>query len=248
MATCKDPGADAPSLTDCGPLLNQTDNALHNRLKASRQASGRYNIFTHNQSRSFSMPTPYQDDIDLEGQRLAPTATAPERGLPRSSASESKETAPPRPETGESSAELHPSDHEGQELPGTMTQGALRQRNTARDQVSDATVVPAPETEKPKKQDRTFFKHLTPKEPFTVRNQIRRTLFGGWINILLLAAPVGIAINYIPAVDRKAVFVVNFIAIVPLASMLSFATEEIALRTGETLGGLLNATFGYVRS
>jgi Ca2+/H+ antiporter len=28
--------------------------------------------------------------------------------------------------------------------------------------------------------------------------------------------------------------------------MLSFATEEIALRTGETLGGLLNATFGYV--
>jgi Ca2+:H+ antiporter len=30
----------------------------------------------------------------------------------------------------------------------------------------------------------------------------------------------------------------------PLAAMLSYATEEIALRTGETLGGLLNATFG----
>jgi len=26
--------------------------------------------------------------------------------------------------------------------------------------------------------------------------------------------------------------------------MLSYATEEIALRVGETLGGLLNATFG----
>lgn len=93
-------------------------------------------------------------------------------------------------------------------------------------------------------KDRTFFKHLVPKEPFTVRNQIQRTLFGSWVNILLVAAPAGIAINYIHSVDRVAVFVVNFIAIIPLAAMLSFATEEIALRTGETLGGLLNATFG----
>lgn len=41
-----------------------------------------------------------------------------------------------------------------------------------------------------------------------------------------------------------AVFVVNFIAIIPLAAMLSYATEEIAMRTGETIGGLLNASFG----
>lgn len=41
---------------------------------------------------------------------------------------------------------------------------------------------------------------------------------------------------------------VNFIAIIPLAGMLSYATEEIALRTGEVLGGLLNASFGYVLS
>jgi len=40
--------------------------------------------------------------------------------------------------------------------------------------------------------------------------------------------------------------VVNFIAIIPLAALLSYATEEIALRIGETLGGLMNATFGYV--
>ncbi|KAK0641593.1 Sodium/calcium exchanger protein-domain-containing protein [Cercophora newfieldiana] len=94
------------------------------------------------------------------------------------------------------------------------------------------------------RKQRTFFKHIEPKEPFTVRNQIQRTLFGSWINVLLIAAPAGIAINYIHSVSRVAVFIVNFIAIVPLAAMLSFATEEIALRTGETLGGLLNATFG----
>lgn len=39
-------------------------------------------------------------------------------------------------------------------------------------------------------------------------------------------------------------FSLNFIAIIPLAAVLSFATEEISTPLGETLGGLLNATFG----
>lgn len=30
----------------------------------------------------------------------------------------------------------------------------------------------------------------------------------------------------------------------PLAALLGFATEELAIRVGQTLGGLLNATFG----
>lgn len=59
------------------------------------------------------------------------------------------------------------------------------------------------------------------------------------------AAPVGIALHF-AKVNDVVVFVVNFIAIIPLAGMLSYATEEIALRTGEVLGGLLNASFGYV--
>ncbi|KAI7908073.1 calcium/proton exchanger [Cokeromyces recurvatus] len=40
------------------------------------------------------------------------------------------------------------------------------------------------------------------------------------------------------------VFTLNFIAIIPLARLLGFATEEIALRSGSTIGALLNATFG----
>ncbi|KLJ13622.1 calcium/proton exchanger [Blastomyces silverae] len=39
-------------------------------------------------------------------------------------------------------------------------------------------------------------------------------------------------------------FTLNFLAIIPLASLLSFATEELAATMGETLGGLMNATFG----
>ena len=40
------------------------------------------------------------------------------------------------------------------------------------------------------------------------------------------------------------VFVTSMLAIVPLAKLMGTATEEIALRTGPGIGGLLNATFG----
>lgn len=39
-------------------------------------------------------------------------------------------------------------------------------------------------------------------------------------------------------------FVFNFLAILPLAALLSFATEELAKSVGHTIGGLINATFG----
>ncbi|ORZ37912.1 hypothetical protein BCR44DRAFT_1013946 [Catenaria anguillulae PL171] len=39
-------------------------------------------------------------------------------------------------------------------------------------------------------------------------------------------------------------FWLNFLGIIPLAKILGFATEELALRTNQTIGGLLNATFG----
>jgi Ca2+:H+ antiporter len=34
------------------------------------------------------------------------------------------------------------------------------------------------------------------------------------------------------------------LAIVPLAALLSHATEAVAVKTGDTVGGLLNATLG----
>ena len=39
-------------------------------------------------------------------------------------------------------------------------------------------------------------------------------------------------------------FALSVAAIVPLAALLSHATEAVAARTGDTIGGLLNATFG----
>jgi len=82
-------------------------------------------------------------------------------------------------------------------------------------------------------------------KPFTLGSQLKATIFNSWINVLLVAAPVGIALHFVN-ISPVAVFTVNFIAIIPLAALLSYATEEIAIRVGETVGGLLNATFGFV--
>lgn len=38
----------------------------------------------------------------------------------------------------------------------------------------------------------------------------------------------------------------NFLALVPLALLLGEVTEDLALRFGDVIGGLLNATFGNV--
>src|SRR5262245_43052633 len=39
-------------------------------------------------------------------------------------------------------------------------------------------------------------------------------------------------------------FALSILAIVPLAALLSHATESVAAKTGDTVGGLLNATLG----
>lgn len=61
--------------------------------------------------------------------------------------------------------------------------------------------------------------------------------------MLLVFVPLGIIAGAM-AWNQTAVFVLNFLAIMPLASLLSFATEELSVKLGQTLGGLLNATFG----
>lgn len=69
------------------------------------------------------------------------------------------------------------------------------------------------------------------------------TLASNYVNILLVFVPVGIVLGATGA-NPTTVFIINFIAIVPLASLLSFATEELSAKLGQTIGGLLNASFG----
>ena len=63
------------------------------------------------------------------------------------------------------------------------------------------------------------------------------------LNILLFALPITLYFNYVDQ-DYSMAFFSSLIAIMPLAFLMGRATEEIALRTTESLGGLLNATFG----
>ena len=55
--------------------------------------------------------------------------------------------------------------------------------------------------------------------------------------------PVGIAVQA-AGINKTIVFAINAIAIVPLAGLLSHATESVASDLGDTIGALMNITFG----
>ncbi|EEQ97851.1 calcium/proton exchanger, putative [Perkinsus marinus ATCC 50983] len=64
------------------------------------------------------------------------------------------------------------------------------------------------------------------------------------VNILCVFTPIGVA-SSILGWSPAWVFATNFIALIPLAKILGDATEELAVGLrNDTLGGLLNATFG----
>lgn len=64
-----------------------------------------------------------------------------------------------------------------------------------------------------------------------------------WINVLLVFVPIGIAVEAI-GLNAGIVFGMNAVAIIPLAGLLAYATESVAARLGDTLGALLNVSFG----
>jgi len=60
---------------------------------------------------------------------------------------------------------------------------------------------------------------------------------------MLVFVPVGIALGATEQ-DPNAIFILNFLGICALAKLLGDATEQLALHTSQSIGGLLNATFG----
>jgi Ca2+:H+ antiporter len=62
---------------------------------------------------------------------------------------------------------------------------------------------------------------------------------------LLLFVPVSIALDLVHA-SPLAVFASACLAIAPLAGLIGRATEQLAIRSGPRVGGLLNATFGNI--
>ncbi|CAN5231458.1 calcium/proton exchanger [soil metagenome] len=64
------------------------------------------------------------------------------------------------------------------------------------------------------------------------------------LNWLLPLVPFAIVFHYLVPESHTTVFILASLAIVPLAGWMGKATEHLADKTGEGIGGLLNATFG----
>lgn len=71
----------------------------------------------------------------------------------------------------------------------------------------------------------------------------RAMVLGSPVNWVLLAVPPAVAGPHLQWRD-EVIFSLNFFAILPLAGLLGACTEELAASLGDTIGGLLNATFG----
>jgi Ca2+:H+ antiporter len=61
---------------------------------------------------------------------------------------------------------------------------------------------------------------------------------------LLAFVPIVLVGHWLKPDSHTLLFVLSILAIVPLAGLLSLATESVAAKTGEMIGGLLNATLG----
>lgn len=85
-----------------------------------------------------------------------------------------------------------------------------------------------------------------PAEPpfwFHLSRTIRRMSFRGYTNVLLVFVPIGIAAGTFgwPA---QIVFVLNLLAIIPLAPLITFSIDELSPSVGHAFGELLKPTSG----
>ncbi|KAI0244017.1 hypothetical protein L0F63_003697 [Massospora cicadina] len=81
-----------------------------------------------------------------------------------------------------------------------------------------------------------------PSHP-SILTQLKFFLTQSQLNYMLVFVPIGLVSDRL-GWGQISTFAINFLAIVPLASLLGLATEEVAAKLGQTVGGLLNATFG----
>lgn len=72
---------------------------------------------------------------------------------------------------------------------------------------------------------------------------LKRIIASSWVNVLLAFVPVGIT-TYLTNAHPIVVFTSNALAIIPLSALLSFGTENVARDMGDTVGALMNISFG----
>lgn len=69
------------------------------------------------------------------------------------------------------------------------------------------------------------------------------TSYISWTMVLFPTVPVGLLVGWL-GYSEACIFILNFLAIIPLSTLLGNSTEVICSYTNDVIGGLLNATFG----
>ena len=64
------------------------------------------------------------------------------------------------------------------------------------------------------------------------------------INWFFIFIPITVALEHLGHVSAPVLFFMAALSIIPIAALIVQSTEQIATRTGDAVGGLLNATFG----
>lgn len=82
--------------------------------------------------------------------------------------------------------------------------------------------------------------------PPTYLESVKATLRYSPLNFCLVFIPVSWGLHYGTHGQETITFVFSALGIIPLAALLGFGTEQIALRTSMSFGGLLNATLGNI--
>ena len=95
---------------------------------------------------------------------------------------------------------------------------------------------PAPGKDEPAPAAQTGHPRIPP--------HLQRSRTPRWRLVLLLAVPASMLLGYVLHAPAVWIFVTACVGVLPLAGFMGEATEHLAHRTGPTVGGLLNATFG----
>ncbi|KAJ7501266.1 calcium/proton exchanger [Mycena galericulata] len=75
---------------------------------------------------------------------------------------------------------------------------------------------------------------------------LRAIALHSYLNAFLLCIPICWALHFATPNQDVAIFCTGFMAIIPLAKLLAFATDDLSLRVGQAFAGLLNAFLGNV--
>lgn len=92
-------------------------------------------------------------------------------------------------------------------------------------------------------QDGLSSKPREEEEKLSTSKWLFKAIFKQNVSFLLLFLPFAWLSHHLQW-NPTLVFWLNFLAMVPLATILGEFTEELALHTNQTIGGLINATFG----